>query len=482
MAAAGAGALPARGGLVSFVSRRSWRYCRLRCRARESAMVEALPYSWPYWWETAPPPRLPPRALERRSDVVIIGAGYTGLSAGLTLARAGRSVQIFDRQRPGEGASTRNGGIASGNLRPSYKEMRRKFGAVRAQALLAEAKAAREELGAFIARENIDCDFRLVGRYTGAAKPGEYEGLAREADHLRKSLGIEAHAVPRAEQRSVLGTGFYHGGLLRADIGGLHPAKFFAGLLRAASAAGATVHGETAVLSFAPNGRGFAVKTARGSVEADHVIVATNGYTDAVDPWLRRRLVPVRSRIIATAPLSNNLMAELMPRAVMCAETRKLHYYYRPSPDGTRILFGGRDGSIVGDPTWPTQHLRRALADIFPVLEGVAVTHSWWGYVAMNRDMIPRIFSRDHLRYAVGYCGSGVVWARWAGRKAAWQILGDDRARSALDFRPPPPIPLYNGTAWFLPSVYAWLGLRHRLGRHRANAQAAAAPQRALPR
>ena len=377
-------------------------------------MVEALPY----WWQAAPPPRLAQAALQRRCDIVIVGAGYTGLSAALTLARAGRSVQIFDRQRPGEGASTRNGGIASGNLRPSYNQMRRKFGEARAQALLAEAKAAREELAEFVERENIDCDFQLTGRFTGAAKASEYERLAREADHLRKTLRIEAHAVPKADQGRVLGTDFYHGGLLRQDIGGLHPAKFFAGLFQAARAAGATVHGETAVLGFAAKARGFAVETARGPVEADHVIVATNGYTDAVDPWLRRRLVPVRSRIIATAPLSNNLMAQLMPKGVMCAETRKLHYYYRPSPDGTRILFGGRDGSIAGDPTWPTQHLKRALADIFPTLEGVDITHSWWGHVAMNRDMIPRIFSRDGLRYAVGYCGSGVVWARWADRKS----------------------------------------------------------------
>jgi glycine/D-amino acid oxidase-like deaminating enzyme len=126
-------------------------------------MVEALPY----WWEAAPPARLAQRALARRCDVVIVGAGYTGLSAGLTLARAGRSVQIFDRQRPGEGASTRNGGIANGNLRPSYNQMRRKFGEARAQALLAEAKAAREELAEFVKRENIDCDFLLVGRFTG---------------------------------------------------------------------------------------------------------------------------------------------------------------------------------------------------------------------------------------------------------------------------------------------------------------------------
>ena len=107
--------------------------------------------------------------------------------------------------------------------------------------------------------------------------------------------------MPKAEQRGVLGTDFYDGGLLRADIGGLHPAKFFAGLLQAACAAGAMVHGETAVPSFAAKASGFAVETLRGPVEADHVIVATNGYTDGVDPWLRRRLVPVRSRIIATA-------------------------------------------------------------------------------------------------------------------------------------------------------------------------------------
>jgi glycine/D-amino acid oxidase-like deaminating enzyme len=405
--------------------------------------------------------------VEPRCDVVIVGAGYTGLSAGLTLARAGRHVQIFDRQRAGEGASTRNGGIASGNLAPSYRQMVRKFGQARATALQAEAKAAREDLAQFIDREDIDCEFRLTGRFTGAAMPSAYESLAREADLLRKTLGIEAHAIPRAEQKDVLGTAFYHGGLLRRDIGGLHPAKLHRGMLALAQKAGAVVHGETAVVGFTPNGRGFEVDTARGKVQAEHVIVGTNGYTNRVDSWLRRRLVPVRSRIIATAPLSNNLMAELMPRRVMCGETRRLHYYYRPSPDGTRILFGGRDGTIAGEPAWPTDSLRRALADIFPVLAGVDITHSWYGHVAMNRDMIPRIFSRSGTRYACGYCGSGVVWARWAGQKAAWQILGDERARSALDFRPPPAIPLFNGTAWFLPAVFAWLSLQDRLSRPR---------------
>lgn len=425
----------------------------------------------PYWWEAAPPTTLPREPVRGRSDVAIVGAGYTGLSAAITLARAGRSVQVFDKMRPGEGASTRNGGIASGNLRPSTGELAKKFGEATARALLLEAKVAREDLAAFIANEGIDCEFKIPGRFAGASTSADYERLAREADVLAKTTGIEAYAVPRAEQRNYLGTDFYAGGAVRMDIGGLHPAKFHAGMLRLAREAGAIVHGETAVLGVRSAGLDYEVETARGRVSARHVITGTNGYTDRSDRWLRRRLVPVRSRIIATAPLSDNLMRQLMPKQMMLSETRKLHYYYRPSPDGRRILFGGRDGTIAGDPTWPTDHLRRALLDIFPELDDTELTHSWFGHVAMNRDMIPRIFSRQGMRYAAGYCGSGVVWARWAGQKAAWQILAEDRGASALDMRPPASVPLYNGTPWFMPGVFAWLTLQDRVSQGRRRRQ-----------
>jgi len=146
---------------------------------------------------------------------------------------------------------------------------------------------------------------------------------------------------------------------------------------------------------------------------------------------------------------------------MMVSDTRNLSYYYRPSPDGTRILFGGRDGTIAGDTDGPTNRLRETLVELFPELSGTEITHSWFGYVAMNRDMVPRIFSRDGMRYAAGYCGSGVVWARWAGRKAALQVLGQDGA-SALDFRPPPAVPFFNGTPWFMPPYMAWLTLQDR--------------------
>ncbi len=418
-----------------------------------------------YWWREAPVGSEPQQPVDPACDVAIVGAGYTGLSAAITLARAGRSVQVFDRQKPGEGASTRNGGIASGNLRPSHATLMRRFGEAGAEALQREAKLAREDLARFIADERIECDFALTGQFKGASASGDYESLAREADRLRQMLGIEAYAVPRAEQTAFLGTDYYRGGAVRMDIGGLHPAKFHAGMLRVAKEAGASIHGETAVGRISPEGAGFLVETARGLVRAREVILATNGYTDSVDRWLQRRMVPVRSRMIATAPLSDNLMKTLMPRGMMCAETRKLHYYYRPSPDGTRILFGGRDGTIAGDPAWPIQSLRRAMVDVFPELSDVDIAHSWFGHVAMNRDNLPRVFSHQSKRYACGYCGSGVVWARWAGRKVALQLLGDKDAGSELDCRPPPAIPAYNGTPWFMPAVFAWFTIQDKIAR-----------------
>ncbi len=420
-----------------------------------------------YWWQAAPLPLLPHRSIDSTCDVAIVGAGYTGLSAAITLARAGRSVQVFEKQKPGEGASTRNGGITSGNLRPSNETLARRFGHADAAAILEEGKAAREDLYKFIADEDIDCDFALVGRFNGAFARNDFDRIARDADHLHKTLGIEAFPVGRAEQRNYLGTDTYHGGAVRMDIGGLHPAKFHAGMLRVALAAGVVVHSETAVTRIAEQGQGWQVTTTRGTTCAQDVLTCTNGYTDKSDRWLRRRLVPVRSRIIATAPLSPNLMGELMPRRMMCTETRKLHYYYRPSPDGTRILFGGRDGTISGNPAWATEALRQAMVDIFPMLDDTPIEHSWFGNVAMNRDMIPRIFARGGKRYAAGFCGSGTVWARWAGKKAAQQILGDAAGASSLDRRPPAAIPLFNGTPWFMPAVFAWLSTQDKIAARR---------------
>lgn len=413
--------------------------------------------SRPYWWLEAAPSPLPVQPVAKTCDVAIVGGGYAGLSAAITLARAGRSVQLFDRQDVGAGASSLNGGMASGSIRPGRQELIRKFGEERANAILLEGKAAREDLRRFLDDEKIDCDFSLTGLFDGALDVHEYDALARNAELLARALGIEAFAVRPEEQKAYIGTDFYRGGMVRKDIGGLHPAKLVREILRCALGAGAVVHDRTAVEAIHCNTSGYSLKTARGVVAASEVVVCTNGYTDGFDPWLRRRLVPVRSRIIATQPLPPPLMDRLMPSRMMHGDGRKLSYYYRPSPDGRCILFGGRDGTTEGDSMAPTLHLRSELARLFPELGNVGLMHSWFGNVAMNRNMIPRLFTRKGIVYATGFCGSGVVWARWLGQKAARRILGDaEGARSAFDLdAPPPAIPLYNGRPWFIPIVYS---------------------------
>lgn len=423
----------------------------------------------PNWWEAAPVGPLPKQPLAKILDVAIVGAGYAGLAAGLTLARAGRSVAAFDAMNPGEGASTRNGGITSGTIRPDHASITKRFGEGTAMAIETEGKRAREFLYDFIETEGLDCDFRLTGAFKGALGYDQYDRMARTAESLAKKLGIESYAVPHDEQRAYVGSDFYRGGTVRMDIGGLHPAKFHAELLRVALAAGLKVHSHTPVTAIQSEGRRFRVTTAAGTVQTRQVLVCTNGYTDDAVPFLRRRLVPVRSRIIATEELAPALMASLMPKLMMMGENRQLGYYYRPSPDGKRILFGGRDNSRVGDPVAPTIRLREGLIQIFPELEGVRLSHSWFGNVAMNRDMIPRIFERAGVVYASGFCGSGVVWAPWVGTRAAHRLLGQgEQARTAFDFRPPSAVPFYRGNPWFLPAFLKGYALQDRIAWWRA--------------
>lgn len=418
----------------------------------------------PYWWEAAPVKPLPKQPLAKTLDVAIIGAGYAGLSAGLVLARNGRSVAAFDAMNPGEGASSRNGGVTSGTIRPDYATITRRFGEAKAIEIEAEGKIAREFLYDFIRTEALDCDFQLVGSFKGALGYNQYETMARNSETLAKRLGIDAYAVPHAEQRNFIGSDFYRGGAVRMDIGGLHPAKFHAELLRVALAAGVTVHSHTPVIRIEKVGDGFRVTTSAGTVRARQVLVCTNGYTDGANPYLRRRLVPVRARIIATEPLTPEVMARLMPKRMTIGENRQLGFYYRPSPDGSRILLGGRDSSRVGDPAAPTLRLLSGLAEIFPETAKVGLSHSWYGNVAMNRDMIPRIFEKDGVVYATGFCGSGVVWAPWVGMRAAHKLLGNaEQARSAFDFRPPAAVPFYNGNPWFMPAVIKGYGVQDRI-------------------
>lgn len=419
----------------------------------------------PYWWEDTPEIKSLSSPIQKECDVAILGAGYSGLSAALELAKAGRSVQIFERDELGKAASTRSGGIASGNLRVSFSGMIKRYGLEQAKQYCGEAVAARTDLQRFVTEENIDCDYQAVGRFQGATRTSHYDSMGREVDNLNRHLGLDAQLISPSEQHQYIASEHFHGGTFRPDINGVHPAKLHYGMYQKALESGVDVHAETAVNSIEKNNVGFTVKTSRGLVKAKDVIVATNGYTDSAVPWFQKRIVPVASMMIATETIKPELIQELFPRQSMSCNSNLLHAYFRPSPDGTRVLYGGRaPHKLTVDGKVDHGYMEQELKTIFPQLSSIGLSHVWWGFVAMNTDGRPQIAEHNGIQYVGGYCGSGVVWGRWFGRKAAQKILGNPEGRSAFENQPFRAVPLYTGKPWFLPAVVSWFKMRDRFG------------------
>lgn len=421
--------------------------------------------SEPYWWEAAPRPALPAGPPPPRADVVVIGSGYTGLAAALATARGGRDTLVLEAAEPGAGCSTRNGGQVSTSLKPSHAELAERHGADRAFAMLREGHNALAFIADFIAAEGIDCDWQRVGRFLGAHAPAQYEALARRLADQPRGLEVAAHMVPRAEQASEIGTELYHGGAVLEGHAALHPARFHQGLLDRALAAGARVVPRCPALAIQRERQGFAVVTPHGRIAAREVVVASNGYTGAESPALRRRVIPIGSYVIATEPLAPGLAERLIPRARVISDTRHVVFYYRLSPDRRRMVFGGRVALAETDPRRTAVKLHAAMVALFPELAAVRVTHSWHGFVAYTFDTMPHLGRWDGVHYAMGYCGSGVSLATYFGTRIGQQLLGLAEGRTALDGLGFPTRPLYGGRPWFLVPTLAWYRLRDRLGR-----------------
>ena len=413
----------------------------------------------PYWWDDVPRPTLPDQPLPATVDVAVIGAGYTGLHAALETARGGRSTLVLDAEEAGWGCSTRNGGQVSTSIKPGFELLAKRHGSTRAFEILQEGQRSLSWIADFVEHEQIECDFARVGRFHAAHNAAQYEALAARVERQPKGLEVAAHMVPRAEQRRELGSDAYWGGAVYEQHCSVHPARYHQGLLERAMAAGARVAARCAVTRIEKQDSLFRVVTAKGTVLAHDIVIATNGYTGALTPWLQRRVIPIGSYMIATDPLPDGMMDRLIPTNRIVSDTRKVVYYYRASPDRRRVLFGGRVSHQETDPRISGPMLHADMVKVFPELANVGISHSWCGFVAYTFDELMHVGRHDGMHYAMGYCGAGVGTASYFGMRIGQQVLGLTEGRTALDGMAFQTRPFYRGNPWFLaPSVrfYQW--------------------------
>ncbi len=412
--------------------------------------------SKPFWWEAAPRESEQEVNLPATADCVVVGAGYAGLNAALTLARAGCSVVVCEAGPPGFGASSRSGGMIGHGHRLSYSNLIALYGAAKAKTLIGEGMASLDYVKQLINSEGIDARLSAVGRLRGAWTQADYDTMGREAELLRRDLGLPVDVVQKSDMHKEIASDSYQGGLVFHSHGGVHPALFQQGLLDVACSAGVEVAGFTPVTRIDRQIDHTLVHTQRGSIKARDVIVATNGYSAGPVLDFARRLVPMPSFLIATEEIGENRVRDLIPNLRMIVETREKHLYYRPSPDGKRIILGGRAALHPIELEEAKVRLKKELVALFPSLAQTGISHVWTGNIAMTRSDLPGIGKLGGLWYALGCNGSGVALMPYLGHKLALKILGDKEGVTAFDDIPFKAIPFYDGRPWFLPLMTAW--------------------------
>jgi len=414
------------------------------------------------WTETAPLPARTLAELPRQTDVAIVGGGYTGLAAAHVLTRHGVGATVLEQHTLGWGASSRNGGFVLPGYQPEVEELAQRYGLEQARRLFAVSLEAVNYLERLIHAEGIDCEFIRSGGLTLAARPHHCRALEQSQQFLRQALGYETELLTREELSDVIESDRYHGGLFDPGAGSLHPARYLQGLAAAAERAGAVLAEAARVLEIRREGDGFALETSRGSIRARDVLVATDGYTGTVVPWLVRRVFPVGSYIVATEPLGGELCQHLLPGGHVVSDTKHLLYYFRLSPDG-RLVFGGRASFTPTTLRRSAEILARGISQVFPQLAKVALEYVWGGQVGFTRNRLPATGQVEGMYFALGYCGHGVAMATYLGARVGQAIAGS-RELPDVSGREFPAIPLYRGRPWFLPLVGAYYRTRDWLG------------------
>ena len=403
------------------------------------------------------------RPLPESVDVAVIGGGFTGLSAARTLAKRGAKVAVLEAERLGWGASSRNGGMVLTGLKLGAGELLAKYGREATQKMYAASLASIDSVEQIVKEEGIDCDFSRCGHLEVAYKPGHFAEFVRSAEIIAREFGHELRIVPKAELRSEIGSDVYHGGLVDDLSAGVNPARYVAGLARAAERAGAELYDRTRVEKIEREAKhgaaGHRVTTSRGALWARDVFVATSGYTGEATPSLQKKIIPIGSYIIATQVLPEELARDVSPRNRMIFDSKNFLYYFRLTPD-RRMLFGGRAAFFPETAKSIRRSagiLRAGMLKVYPQLRDAKVEYAWGGTLDFAFDILPHAGQIDGLYFALGYAGHGVAMATYLGAKMAEVICGrrDENPFAGLPF-PGAPLGLYNGRPWFLPFVGAW--------------------------
>jgi glycine/D-amino acid oxidase-like deaminating enzyme len=411
-----------------------------------------------FWQDTATPAgdfRHTP--VPEAVDVAVVGAGLTGLSAALELARGGARVAVLESHDVGWGASGRNAGMATTGLAVGFGQAVARYGRAKAVEYYLEYDKAISAVETLVREHSIACDFHRHGKLSLALTPRGLAGL-RETQREVGRIGElpDLQLLGPDDIRKEIGSDYYHGGLVDPLGAGLHVGKFVHGLASAAVEAGAMICENAPVLSLDRAGGKHRVQTSRGPVLADEVLVATSGYTSSVTSWLQRRVIPVGSFIICTEPLDADVAAQLLPHGRMASDAKMLTYYFRLTPDN-RLLFGGRARFALSSPDSDmrsAQILRKAMTKIFPQLSDVGIDYTWGGLVDLTMDQMVHAGERDGIHYSLGYSGHGVQMATYSGQQVARKLLGAraDLPFEGLGFHA---VPGHFGPPWFLPFIGA---------------------------
>ena len=396
-----------------------------------------------YWQDGVPLAPITAGDVPDTVDIAIIGAGFTGLSAGIHLARAGHSVVIFEAAQAGAGGSSRCGGM----IGPSFHKLglaglAAQYGQDRAHDIQAEGLRALSMFTDFVRDEGIDCDLTMCGRFRGMATPADYDATAAEAARLRDAIGLDFHMVQQSEQHREIGSDRYYGGILYPNDGAIQPHKLIQGLVERFIAAGGQVFEGTPVTDLSRAGGAVTLRHPNGTCRAGQVLIATNAYSDAATAQMRNRVIPIRVSAIATAPMDVNVVQSMSPSGRIFGETKRVFLWYRPTPDGTRMIFGGRTTGRTGRTDVCSRQLMAQARDIFPDLPDETPDFIWRGQVAHTLDHAPHLGQIDGLWYAGGYGGSGITRSVFFGRQVARRMLGQPGGETAFDDLPFNPVPM----------------------------------------